>query len=386
MADLFFDAEFRSYIHPLTPDERSGLEANLKAHGNLSPIIVWKETRLLLDGHNRYDICHQNSIALLPPIELSLPDRDAATVWIIDNQLGRRNLSPYVRGVLALKREGIIARQAKEKQIEHGHTAPGRTATLSQNSDEVFKDPNEGRTDTRIASLAHVSRDTIARVKVIEERATPEQKAQLGKGDKTINEVYVDIKRKGETERRNARREADKVAVVATKNAALDGQYACIVLDPPWDWGDEGDVDQLGRARPGYAAMPLDDIAALPIAALSLPDCHIYLWITNRSLPKGFGLLEKWGFRYITCLTWVKPSFGMGQYFRGSTEQVLFGVKGSLPLLAHNLPTHFLAPRGEQHSAKPSEFFCLVEKASPGPRLEMFARSEREGWSVWGNL
>ena len=162
------------------------------------------------------------------------------------------------------------------------------------------------------------------------------------------------------------------------------GQFSTIVVDPPWDWGDEGDQDQMGRARPTYSTMPYSEIKDLPVPDLSMPDAHIYLWITNRSLPKGFSLLEHWGFRYITCLTWCKPSFGMGNYYRGSTEQILFGVKGSLPLLIRNLGTWFTAPRGQQHSDKPQAFYEMVESASPGPWLDMFARKERLGWMSWG--
>ena len=162
------------------------------------------------------------------------------------------------------------------------------------------------------------------------------------------------------------------------------GQFSTIVVDPPWDWGDEGDQDQMGRARPTYSTMPYSEIKDLPIPDLSMPDAHIYLWITNRSLPKGFSLLEHWGFRYITCLTWCKPSFGMGNYYRGSTEQILFGVKGSLPLLIRNLGTWFAAPRGQQHSEKPQAFYEMVESASPGPWIDMFARKERLGWVSWG--
>ena len=73
-------------------------------------------------------------------------------------------------------------------------------------------------------------------------------------------------------------------------------------------------------------------------------DCHLYLWTTNRSLPKGFQLLEAWGFRYVTMLTWVKPHFGMGNYFRGQTEHVLFGVRGSLALKRKDQGTVFSAP------------------------------------------
>lgn len=157
-----------------------------------------------------------------------------------------------------------------------------------------------------------------------------------------------------------------------------------IVLDPPWDWGDEGDVSQFGRGDPTYATMPIADIAALPVGDWVADDAHLYLWITNRSLPKGFGLLKDWGFRYVTTLTWVKPSFGMGNYYRGSTEHVLFGVRGSLPLLRKDVGTHFAAPRGAQHSAKPEEFYRMVETCSPGPWREHFARRDRKGWYCTG--
>ena len=85
----------------------------------------------------------------------------------------------------------------------------------------------------------------------------------------------------------------------------------------------------------------------------------------------------------ITCLTWVKPSIGVGNYFSGSTEQVLFAVKGSQPLKRKDVGTHFLANRGEVHSAKPDEFYSLVESCSYAPFIDVFGRKERDGWSVW---
>jgi N6-adenosine-specific RNA methylase IME4 len=130
--------------------------------------------------------------------------------------------------------------------------------------------------------------------------------------------------------------------------------------------------------------MSIEQIEALPISDLADKNAHIYLWITNRSLSKGFRLLEAWGFRYVTCLTWIKPSFGMGNYFRGSTEHVLFGVRGSLPLLRADVGTHFAAPRPGEHSSKPDAFYKLVESCSPGPWLEMFSRQQRPGWTTWG--
>jgi len=203
----------------------------------------------------------------------------------------------------------------------------------------------------------------------------------------TVDGALKAVARKAKAEKREARRQEnrDKVATVP-EPAAIVGlaRFATIVIDPPWDWGDEGDVDQLGRARPDYATMSLADIAELPVGELADTDCHLYLWITNRSLPKGFGLMGQWGFRYITCLTWCKPFFGMGNYFRGSTEHLLFGVKGSQPLNCKDAGTWFAAPRPGGHGTKPDEAYAMIERASPGPYVELFARRRREGWKSWG--
>lgn len=187
-----------------------------------------------------------------------------------------------------------------------------------------------------------------------------------------------------EAAREEARLEnAEKVEALSSPLEA-QGLFQTIVIDPPWDWGDEGDVNQFGRAKPDYHTMPIEDIEKLPVAKIADDNCHLYLWVTNRSLPKAFRLIEAWGFRYITCLTWVKPYFGMGNYFRGSTEQILFAVKGSQPLKRKDVGTHFEAPRGNGHSAKPDEFYSLVESCSYGPYIDIFGRKERDGWSVWG--
>jgi N6-adenosine-specific RNA methylase IME4 len=203
------------------------------------------------------------------------------------------------------------------------------------------------------------------------------------------SKVAATIQREGKETKRESRREENRVKVAQAPSASdaftAGAKFATIVIDPPWDWGDEGDKDQLGRARPTYGTMPIGEIQKLPVGELADVDCHLYMWITNRSLPKGFALLDAWGFRYVTCITWCKPSIGMGNYFRGSTEQILFAVKGSQQLKRKDVGTWFSAPRGPNgHSSKPTEFYSLVESCSPGPMLEMFSRSSRPGWSVWG--
>lgn len=192
------------------------------------------------------------------------------------------------------------------------------------------------------------------------------------------------VLRLAKSRQHDERRQANAELVEIVKPLHDLNPHPTIVIDPPWDFSDEGDVNQFGRARPTYHTMSLEQIMGLPVPSLAAKNAHLYLWITNRSLPKGFHLLEEWGFRYITALTWCKPSIGMGNYYRGSTEHVLFGVRGSLSLLQHNVGTWFNARRPGPHSGKPDEFYALVERCSPGPWLEMFARKTRPGWTPWG--
>ena len=215
-------------------------------------------------------------------------------------------------------------------------------------------------------------------------------KAEARENDDIVSRSLVlnMVKEQKRADREAAREEermenAEKIETLATPLEA-QGLFQTIVIDPPWDWGDEGDVNQFGRAKPDYHTMPIEDIEKLPVGKIADDNCHLYLWVTNRSLPKAFRLIEAWGFRYITCLTWVKPSIGMGNYFRGSTEQVLFCVKGSQMLKRRDVGTHFEAPRGDRHSAKPDAFYELVQSCSYGPYIDIFGRKGRDGWSVWG--
>ena len=228
-------------------------------------------------------------------------------------------------------------------------------------------------------------------IKLADNKEIVEQaKAEARERDDIVSRSFVLEKIKtAEREGKELGREVER-AQNAEKVSALEspleaqGLFQTIVIDPPWDWGDEGDVNQMGRAKPDYSTMPIDEIEAFPVSKIADKNCHLYLWVTNRSLPKAFRLIEAWGFRYITCLTWVKPSFGMGNYFRGSTEQVLFAVKGSQPLRRKDVGTHFEAPRGCGHSAKPDAFYNLVQSCSYGPYIDIFGRKERDGWVVWG--
>ena len=95
------DAEFRALIPPLMADELRGLAASLAAEGNRDPVVVWADHNILLDGHNRFEVCQRLGIPLKVPVEIDLPSREHARLWIKENQLHRRNLTDDQRAIIA---------------------------------------------------------------------------------------------------------------------------------------------------------------------------------------------------------------------------------------------------------------------------------------------
>ena len=164
-----------------------------------------------------------------------------------------------------------------------------------------------------------------------------------------------------------------------------DGKFSCIVADPPWSMRlieREQRPDQ-GR-HVAYPTMEVDEIAKLPVGDLAADDCHLYLWVTHRFLPAGLHLLEEWGFAYQCVMTWRKNVGFTPFSWMYDTEHVLFARRGNLKMTQLGLRLSFEAAVAG-HSVKPDVFYERVIAASPGPRLEMFARRPREGFTVWGN-
>lgn len=170
-------------------------------------------------------------------------------------------------------------------------------------------------------------------------------------------------------------------------------RFSTLLADPPWLERGGGQVKR-GADR-HYPLMSTAAICKLPVHRLADDNAHLYLWVTNNFLPDGLEVMAAWGFRYVTNLAWGKVrdgkvQQGLGQYFRGSHELLLFGVRGQVPYRTTaegkraQHPTLVLEPRGE-HSAKPEVFHRIIEKVSPGPYLELFARREVPGWERWGN-
>jgi len=158
--------------------------------------------------------------------------------------------------------------------------------------------------------------------------------------------------------------------------------YATLLADPPWDVHQRGGNGWGADAR--YPLLSVGRIAALPVGEVAAENAHVWLWTTNGAMPAALQVMAAWGFTYRSTLTWIKPRFGLGQYLRTQTEHLLLGTRGRAPVLFRGQGSWFYAPV-QEHSHKPEEQYAIIERCSPGPYLELFARRPRLGWHVWGN-
>lgn len=166
-------------------------------------------------------------------------------------------------------------------------------------------------------------------------------------------------------------------------------RYSVIVIDPPWE------IKKIKRKmRPtqinmDYSMMSLEQIAKLPIDNISLDDSWCFLWVTQKYLFEAKQILEGWGFSHKLTMVWEKTygrSAGMPLYgFRWNAEFILVGTKGKKATFPKRklIPAVFQA-ENIRHSQKPDRFYQMIE-ALGETRIDLFARSKREGWDVWGD-
>lgn len=213
---IAIDSEFQSLIPPLSDDEYERLEKSILAEGVRDPIITWNGT--IIDGHNRYNICDEHGIPF-KTVEREFASRDAAKIWIIENQFGRRNLSKYDRSVLALQLEFMYAEQAKQRQRLGG-------------SEKVPQKSAEPETRDKVAAAAGVSHDTIRKVKAIETEANKgnpvaiQVRDELRSGEKkSIHGAYVRVT-------------GDKKPRSKEEATASDGRKICVMCGEPINEGE----------------------------------------------------------------------------------------------------------------------------------------------------
>ena len=176
------------------------------------------------------------------------------------------------------------------------------------------------------------------------------------------------------------------------------GKYGAILADPPWHfetWGEGGDRNVTSK----YSTMSVQEISSLPVAPIAADDCALFMWCVWPKLFEAVAVMEAWGFAYKTCaFSWMKArasqidmfredndvQVGLGYWTRANSEVCLLATRGRPKRLNADVRQGIIEPR-RQHSRKPDCVYDRIERLVAGPYLELFARTSRPGWTVWGN-
>ncbi len=157
--------------------------------------------------------------------------------------------------------------------------------------------------------------------------------------------------------------------------------YGAVYVDPPWPYSNQA---TRAAASNHYPVMSIEQICRLPVKDRAKPKSHLWLWTTNSFLREAFDVIDAWGFQYKSAMVWAKPQMGLGNYVRVCHEFLLIASTGNLVGRMTNQRSWIEHDR-LKHSQKPEVFRQVIEEISPGPYLELFARSKIDGWDSWGN-
>ena len=359
------DQFFQDLLPPLHPDEVASLESSILSQGCVHPLIVWKETGILIDGHNRLALCSEHNVPFQVK-EASFKDRESVELWIIESQLGRRNVTAYARVELALRYEKLFRKMAKARQ---GHR-----------SDIRLKSDGSVSAMAEVGKVASVSRDTAYKVKAIKKFASTEVQDKASAGEITINAAYRMAKKSEHI--KNLR-----------VSPPPEGKFEVIYADPPWLYESDHFRDRFSAWR-YYPTLTDEQIFSLPVPNLAHKNSCLFLWATAAKLEMAIILLNRWGFNYKAHWVWdkdldnAKHKGTTGFWNKVEHEILLLGTKGTVHVPAPKCRSSSIikAPR-TIHSEKPQEAYKLIEETFPDfkRRVELFARAKRPGWEAWGN-
>jgi N6-adenosine-specific RNA methylase IME4 len=368
--------------------------------------VIWQEENILLDGHNRLSICEAHDIDFDIKY-VSLPDEHAAKLWILSNQLGRRNLTDEQRTYY------LGARYELEKLAHGGDRKSSGQNVHLKTGERIADEIGDNEKKVRRAAKYKKAIDTIEAITSPEiktsilARETPitkkdaEQIASIANGNGGKKQE-ADPKRAAAIldEILSGNAKTVKQAMLLERNEAKkiisqnlpDEIYNVIYADPPWEY--DNAIRQGGTAEMHYPTMPLNKICSfLDDIELQIDNnAVLFMWVTNPFLQDAFKVINSWGFKYKTNMVWVKTDLvkpGSGFYVRGRHELLFICTRGAFTPLDKNISPPIgsvIEADIQEHSRKPEDIYSIIETLYPGCNyIELFARNKRSGWASYGN-
>lgn len=345
----------------LTGDEYEQLKSDIAANGQLEPIWIHPDGRIL-DGRNRYIACCDLGIE---PKVRQWNGGGSAVGFVVSLNIHRRHLTASQRAAIALDVLPMLEEEARARQGAQSHFA---------HVVEIIPQDDRGKARDQAAALFQTNGRYVQEAKNIR-HAAPDLYESVKTGELTIPQAKHELQ-----ERKRDELRANPVPLPI-------GVYSTIVVDPPWPMEKIEREVAPNQFAFDYPTMTLEDITnwtgATDIAA---DDCHLFIWTTQKYLPATFDIMKAWGFRYVVTMVWHKAGgfqpYELPQY---NCEFVLYGRKGSPKFVETKAFMTCFDGARTGHSIKPSEFYETLARTCPGPRIEMFGRSARDGFDSWGN-
>lgn len=164
--------------------------------------------------------------------------------------------------------------------------------------------------------------------------------------------------------------------------------FTVLLCDAPWVYQNKRTGGSLSSgANQQYQTLSQQDLCELPVADVMSPDSVAFIWATVPLLPEALEVMSAWGYKYKGKINWDKQNFGLGHWFRGDHEDLLYGIRGDVRPFRCQRRNRIVAKAGK-HSSKPPETHKLIQLATrnmSGRRLELFARRRVPGWTCLGN-
>jgi len=359
----------------------SELVQDVRDHGIREPIVLLDG--LILDGRNRYRAARECG-AEIPTVDF---EGDDPLAFVLSLNLRRRHLSESQRATVAAKVENTKqGRPENNANLQVSRSTAAKMLNVSERSVASAAVVLERGSPELIAAV-EIGQASVSAAAEVARLPEPEQKQIVAKGEKEILEAAKRI-RSDRAESKRVER-VTKISEIAKGNAPLGTaeRYPVIYADPPWRYENAPMGGDNRAIENHYPTMTLEEICALPVGALAADDAVLFLWATAPKLSECMTVIEAWGFTYRTCMVWVKEQIGMGYWARSQHELLLIAKKGEIPPPPPSArPSSVLMAPRDKHSAKPHEYYELIEAMCPGlPKIELFCRSPQPGWAVWGN-